>query len=52
LRMEEFGERGCICEADLDISLIWRNMRSGFGYKLLYAMLLGSLKGGIKDVKI
>ena len=28
----------CICEPCLNISLIWRNMRSGFGYKLLQEM--------------
>ncbi len=39
--MIEYGEvqpKRCICEPCSDISLIWRDMRSRFGYKLLYEM--------------
>ena len=31
---------GCICEPCSDISTNWRDMRSGFGYKLLAKIFL------------
>jgi len=32
---------GCICELSLDISPNWKDIRTKFGYKTLYDILLG-----------
>ena len=39
--------KGCICEPCSDISTNCRDMRSGFGYKLLSAIAGKNIKNGI-----
>ena len=43
LKGREVRPEGCICEPCSDISLNWKDIRTKFGYSMLYAIGFGTL---------